>query len=365
MNIISCLYTLCLLLFASFNCIFARSIHRPEPQHIASITVRENCDEALKWKSIKETLESSEKMCREKVASGNLTSRFLKCEPLKNKFNPVSFYDNILPANQTILYRNEQGTVQSETLQKLAETLIKELQEGKKSFKHFIVLKKNYFNFKNQSGLLILKYKDYPFVIKVFVEHANTLVQPFSKSFEAGVMFMMGGNMRHLTGFTRIDNLHDAKAAILKDPEYRQYIDFPRKWFLLPTEENWLEIDWHNKSKNTITHIRFPSVYCIVADYIEMDKHKHHKYKSWLNKKTMEIVNYLHYIIDPHEGNFLFEKGTNKIVIIDTEHFPTMIGLKKEMHATNYFSWYVEMGVNFMKNHFFQTKKDLIKSQNG
>ena len=83
------------------------------------------------------------------------------------------------------------------------------------------------------------------------------------------------------------------------------------------------------------------------------------------NKKTMEIVNYLHYIIDPHEGNFLFEKGSNKVVIIDTEHFPTMIGLKKEMHATNYFSWYLEMGINFMKNHFFQTKKDLIIAQNG
>ncbi len=363
MKTISFIYTLCLFLLASSDCIIARSVHRPEPNHIASIKVYfSNCTEALKWKSVK-ALQNSKKFCD--VIYGELESRFLKLEPLKNKFNATSFYNNLLPRKEVILYRNEKGTVQGEVLQQLAEGLIKELQDGKKSFKHFTVLRTKYFNFKNQSGLLILKYKDYPFVLKIFVEHANTLVEPFSKSFHAGVMFMMGGNMRHLTGFTRIDNLYDAKAAIIKDPEYRQYIDFPRKWFILPTEENWLEIDWHNKQKNSITHIRFPSVYCIVADYIEIDKHKHQKYASWLNKKTMEIVNYLHYIIDPNEGNFLFEKGTNKIVIIDTEHFPTMIGLKKEMHATNYFSWYIEMMVNFIKNHFLQTKQDLIRSQNG
>ena len=363
MKNISFIYSFCLLFLASSDCIFARSIHRPEKTYGAYITVNcSNRDEALKWNSIK-ALQASEKRCSAQAAAGKLESKFLKLEPLKNKFNPTSFYNNILPRNQAILYRNEKGTVQGEALQQLAEELIAELQQGKKHFKHFNVLTKNYFSFKNQSGLIILKYKDYPFVLKVFVEHANTLVEPFSKSFEAGCMFMMGGNMRHLTGFTRIDNLHDAKAAIIKDPEYRQYIDFPRKWFLLPTQENWLEIDWHNKQKNSVTHIRFPSVYCIVADYIEMDKHKHHKYKSWLNKKTMEIVNYLHYIIDPHEGNFLFEKGSNKIVIIDTEHFPTMVGLKKEMHATNYFSWFLEMGTNFFKTYFLQSKKDQINSQ--
>jgi len=363
MKKISSIYKLCLVLLTSFHLTLGRSIHRPTKNYGAYITVScSNCHEALKWKSINEA-GFSNKRCPVASAEGKLESKFLKLEPLKNKFNASSFYKNLLPKDGALEFRNGKGTVQTATLQKFAEELIEELQQNKKHFTHFTVLKKNYYSFKNQSGLLILKYKDYPFVLKVFVEHAHTLVQPFSKSLEAGCMFVLGGNMRHLSGFTRIDNLLDAHLAIIKDPEYRQYIDFPRKWFLLPNQENWLEVAWHNKHKNTITHMKFPSVYCIVADYIEMDKHKHHKYRSWLNKKTMEIVNYLHYIIDPHEGNFLFEKNTNKIVIIDTEHFPTMVGLKKEMHATNYFAWYLELMANFIRTHFLQSKQDQINSQ--
>jgi hypothetical protein len=354
---------LCNIAFLFSNPIQARSVHRPEKNYGAYITVKPtNIEKCNDWVSVQKIQKYPKEYAL--VEEGFLESKYLQFDPLINRFNKKRFYEHMLP-KQILAFRNGKGFVDTEILQKKADHLIKELQSGKKKhFKDFSMLTYKDFNFKTQSGMLILKYKDYPFVLKLFIEHPHTIVQPFSKSFQTACQFVLGGNLKHLTGFTRIDNLLDARAALKKDPEYSVLIDFPRKWYYLPTDENWLKVTWHNKHKKSTTTVKFPSVYGLIADFIEVDKDKEKKYKALLRQKTMEVVNYLHYIIDAHEGNFIFEKNSDKIVIIDTEHFPTLTGLKKEMKATSYLGWYTELMNNFVKTHFLQNKQTQIKAQN-
>ena len=76
-----------------------------------------------------------------------------------------------------------------------------------------------------------------------------------------------------------------------------------------------------------------------------------------LKKMSIEISNYLNFLLDPHEGNAI-EKDTDKIVIIDTEHFPTMMGIKTKMQARNYINWLMQLSGQYIKAKFGRNKEE-------
>lgn len=335
--------------FSSISC---RSIHRQPNPTIPYITVTaSNQDYAQKW------LKSSK---AQKI--NKFQNKYLRLKTLKKPFENSNFKKHALPHGH-IKYRKSDEFVHSEILKKENEILLQEISESKKIFTHFIVLKDSDFNYNNLSGLMILKYKNYPFVLKLFIEHPHTFVEPFNKGFHASGLFVLNGNMRHLSGFTRIHNLEAARKALSKDAQYRYYLDFPRKWYWIPISQPYLTINWHDKYHDHYETIKFPGIYGIICDFIEADTKIQQQELHTLRQISIDVGNYLHNILDSHVDNFVPEKNSNKIVIIDTEHFPTMVGLEKEMSANGYIQWYIELGIKYIKTAFLRTKQKRIEDQ--
>ena len=71
-------------------------------------------------------------------------------------------------------------------------------------------------------------------------------------------------------------------------------------------------------------------------------------------------LKFAHYIgdrLDAHVDNLVVEKNTGKIVLIDTEHFPTMIGLKEPMNYNTYGSWFLQLSGKCFRANFMRSKK--------
>lgn len=326
----------------------SRSIFRPQHSMNATITVFTNDPEqASKWN------------INTKKLSSQLTSKYLKLKPLQEKFDYQYLKNHQLPP--TITPHATKQPIQTAGLKECIHNIITTLQQGKTTLHNATIIQKRDFNFTTQSGLLVVKPHNYPVIVKLFIEHPCTFTDPFSKSFEASCMFTLGGSLRHLCGFTRIPNLHRVKAELAKHPHYKNKIKFPQKWFYIPDNTYWLNITWHNPYKEKTTDISMPAIYCIIADYIEIDQHAQQTHHRYLRNVSMDVVNFLQFAIDPHNGNFVFEKNNpNDLFIIDTEHFPTVIGLEHGMRAKNYMSWYIEMSANFVKEVLFTSKKERL-----
>ncbi len=249
-------------------------------------------------------------------------------------------------------------------LNNLMEEVIEEINQEKNFYKNFDILKKCDFNKKDKSGLLVLKSKEYPFVVKIFMENPKTFVKPFSKGFEPCYFFIMGsGANRFLSGFTRIKNLEAIKRKLSEKPEWSKLTDTPRKWFWTPSNVRWFTIEGENMSdKNELLKTSFPSTYAMVSDHIDSKKDF-----SLLNSSNRRMVLKLSQIlgnrIDPHITNYIIEKGSRKLVIIDSEHFPTMVGLKKPLVFNNYRTWYRKLIFKCIKDYLFRDKQMRLKAQ--
>lgn len=291
-----------------------------------------------------------------------LQSKFLKFKTLHRTYNPKIFAKQKLPQGE-ITTRIKKDKIKSSLLTEQAEEVLQEIIHDKKEFKHFKILKDRDFNYTTKSGLIVFKYKEYPFVLKLFIEHPHSFVQPMSKGFEAGCIFTLSGCTRHLSGFTRITNLSNAKKALSKDAQYRYYLDFPQKWFWTPKKNPMLEIKWKDDYNKRYKTFKYPSIYGIIADHIECDVKIQKEESHTLRQIAIDVASFLHYTIDPHFDNFMPELNSNKIVLIDTEHFPTMAGFDKTMNANGYIQWYFELTGKFLKRQFCRTKQERIKDQ--
>lgn len=346
MNIKSIYYFICCIL-ATHTSVIARSIFRPINESIPSITVTTT------------NQDFTQNFCKKILQpSYTLKSKFLRLKPLIKSFQKDLLERFTLPT--TIKSRTTKQTYITSRLKEQAQACLQEIAQGKKIFTHFVVLKDRDFNYKNRAGLLVLKYKDFPFVLKLSIEHPHTVTNPFKKSFEASGIFMIGGAFRHITGFTRIHNRNEAQKAIQNDPSYKKFIDFPNKWFWVPCNTPDLVISWKNYLTQDTVSIVLPSVYGVIADFIEFDPIKNTDI-GLRRSISIDVANYLHYTIDPHTDNFVFEKNTGKVVIIDTEHFPTVAGLEHTLDATSYLSWYLSLVQKCVKRIFCRNKKDLIQ----
>lgn len=314
--------------------LFSRSLHRPIDTAMPEIITR--------WVDEKKTY--------------HLRSYHLEYQPLFTKFEKEYFFSHLLPKEE-ISFRNDKNQkVSGEILSDLIEDLLSQVYRHKTKFKNFKILKNKDFNIKTVSGLLILKFKDYPFVVKLFIETPQTFVNPFSKGWQPSIFFVMGGGInRYLSGFTRVKNLEAIKEKLKSNPALAQKIDTPRKWFWVPKDPKWFEICGKNIGPKDSCAL-LPSVYAIVADAINGAKNF-----SLLNKENrqfaLEISNYLDNRLDPHIDNFMLEKETGKAVLVDTEHFPTMVGLTEHGKYKNYLNWYSTLSFKCFQDKFCRSKK--------
>jgi hypothetical protein len=284
----------------------------------------------------------------------HLSSNFLWEWPLFHTFDKEFLNQHLLPFTQ-ISYRNEPTkSVEGKNLHALLKELVHEVQEGKKVFTHFTVLRDRTSCAKLRAGSLILKCNKYPFVIKLFIENPEIFVNPLKKGgfqgFASFIMHVAGGGInRHLSGFTRIKNLLTIKTLIAQNPKWAKRIDLPRKWFWTPADSKGLIITGNNfESKNL--YITIPSIYCIIADAIESEK-----ITRWSNAEdrssfkkmtatTFDFCKDIHFRIDVNPNNFIIERNTKKIVVIDTEHLPTLAGITRKPHNISgfiSFSWFL------------------------
>lgn len=322
--------------------LWARSIHRPQDPKMPYIETH--------W-------------THEKGKNYILRSAFLEEYALFKTFNEPFFTANLLP-DTAIPYRyDHKKTVAGKELKTLIDRLVQEVRSQQKVFTDFDVLCKKDFNRRACSGLMILKCKQHPFVLKLFMENPKSFVKYASKGIVPTFFFFMSGGInRHMVGFTRVKNMQDMQAFLEKSPEWADKITFPRKWFILPQQSDWIEIVGHNIGSSPLQSIRVPGTYCIMADLIEAERHP-----SLFNKEDkttcMSICNHIGCAIDPHLTNFMYEKGTGKIAIIDTEHFLSLVGLKDPMKFTGYFAWVWHLGSYCAERMFFRDKQARHNSQ--
>ncbi len=320
--------------FISTN-LFSRSIYRPVDPLIPMITTRWVGDET----------------------SYTLRKYHLEEYPLFQLFDKNYFEKNMLPQS-SISYRYDTAkSVEPQIISNLIEELLTEIKNGKHTFSHFSILQCKDYNFKNAKGLLIVKFNDYPFVVKLFIETPDSFVSPFDKGIEPIFFFFMGGGInRHISGFTRLKN-REFIISQLAQSQWHEKVEIPRKWHWIPKECKWIEIKGLNIGSKKEQITQFPGTYCIIADAIEMERGLS-LFNTEDKKMALELCNFLNLWIDPHMKNFMIEKSTKKFTIVDTEHFPSFVGLREKVNFDSYSNWYFHLAGKCWRNAFMQTKKE-------
>lgn len=269
------------------------------------------------------------------------------------------FFANIVQKDSIINCFGNEISLPYELLNNMLEVLISEVKQEKNTYTHFTLLKNKNFNRKKKCGLIILKFNDYPFVVKLFMEHPSTLLNPLCKGFENRLFHYMGqGINRHLAGPTRVYNLKRIQ-SMLKDLEYN--VILPRKWFWLPQNPEWIEVEGYNIIPNTVISTMIPGIYVIIAD--ELNPNPEYQSLSPLehNEIVMKFCNDLHLIVDPHSDNFIVQKNNNGeifISILDTEHFPTLVGISETATFSDHIQWYFSLAWKALNDLFMTSKQD-------
>lgn len=281
--------------------------------------------------------------------------RFKSCSleyfPIFKSYDHEHFMENSLPKEE-ITYRHDKSkSVSGKKLDELIKEFIQELRERKKKFKSFTILKRQDFNTKCYSGNLVASFKDYPFILKLFMETPQSFCSPYSKGWQPALMYHMNGGLnRYLSGFLRIKNLNRVQEAVKNSEEWAKHLDFHRKWFWV-ADAPWFIVEGKNIGNNQDTKIRMPSIYATVAD--KVDKIREFTLSNKADRTfALSLCEYLENSIDPHIDNFVVEESSKKVVIIDTEYFPAIVGLKKRLKVDNYLEWYFKLAVKCLKDNF-------------
>ena len=322
----------CLLVYSQA---FGRAIYRPVDPHVPEIITS--------WQG--------------EASYYKLRNSHLDEYPLFTLFDKDFFQKFKLP-DAPIRYRNnEQKIIAPTLLTNLINHLLQEISDGKRTFTHFIVLQSKDYNFKKSNGLIIVKFKDYPFVVKLFMETPESFVKPFDKGLEPIFSFFMAGGInRHLLGFTRIKN-REIIIKKLAESRWKEMVDIPRKWHWIPPNSKWIQLQGNNIGSHKHQKIEFPGTYCIIADAIEAERMPS-LFNGMDKKMALDLCNYLDIWIDPHMTNFMIEKETKKFIIVDTEHFPSFTGLYQKVTFSSYSSWYLYLAGKCWHNAFMQTKRE-------
>lgn len=316
----------------------ARSIHRPHNLSMPQIT--------FYWKD-----NPTEKYV--------LRKPHLEEFPYFKTFDKTMFEKYQLPSTLSIAsQRKTTQPITADQIKKLIDEIIPEIIQNKRSYTHFDIIKSEDFNFKDHCGVLVLKFKDYPLILKLFFESPKSLVEPLNKGLIPSFHFYMGGGSnRHLTGFTRIRNRELVAEKIQKFPQWKDTIKLPLKWFYIPAGSRWICLEGINIADKNLLYTEMPGTYAIIAEEIIPER-----VFSLSNKKDKEIAlqltDDLETTIDANISNFRIEQKTGKIALVDTEHFPSMVGMKKPRRFNSYLDYYFYLSNKFIIDTMFQTKKD-------
>lgn len=296
----------------------------------------------------------------DEITQWKLAGKHLETWSLFERYDPVFLDKHRLPADAIRHKYNPKNQTYGHEVSKDLEELVEELENHKgihkpTQFKKFSILKAKDFSFTKKCGLLVLQYIDEnkPFVIKLYRETPASFVKPFNKGIEPIFFHYMGNGInRYLLGFTRIKNLKAIEAIINKSAEWRDKISLPRKWYWTPQNNKLFTVRGENLDHpRSLRIVNYPSVYAIVCDKMEIAKTF-----SLQDSKECELVMRLSKLfgnrIDPHVVNFGLEKGSNKITIIDTEHFASIVGLKQPVEFKSHFRWYCKLAGKCLKDMF-------------
>jgi hypothetical protein len=295
-----------------------------------------------------------------------LTHRHLAAYPTFY-FTPAMLKPYMLP--KLIPYRTKPSRfIHRKRIDHIIEKLIVELQKGRNTFSDVTLLKSKNFNFRKKCGLLIVKCKNHPFIIKLFMERPETYFDPYCKGVESiAFFFTAGGVNRHSTGLSRVMNLHHTKNKIARMPEWCSLVSFPRKWFWLPKKPRFMTFCGTNIEGNPLLKNTIPEVFAIVADEIDLSD----QIKISAREKEriiIDLCNSLNLYLDPHFDNFVFQKSSIapfKITILDTEHFQTMIGLYNPPRFSTYVGWYSYLVAHFLRKTLLRGKNNMNESPSG
>lgn len=293
----------------------------------------------------------------------SLQNSHLEQYALFELFDPDYFMAHMLPAGP-VTYRYEPSkTVTGTELGILIENFLKELEDydtRRRSYKDFTVIKVCEYNPLARSGMLVMKFRKYPFVVKLFMETPSSFVRPFSKGFVPSCLFIMSGGVnRHLLGFTRIPNLEKIRTMISTSPEWSKILDTPRKWYWQPRNNRWFRVIGHNIGGKDEQIIDLPSVYALICDAIDVERTLTMRKSNDLDLGR-KLGRFFGNRLDQHIDNFVIERNTKKIVLIDTEHFATMVGLKEPTEFSGYGSYYYQLSCLCGKRGFFRSKKERL-----
>jgi len=300
-----------------------------------------------------------------------VASRALTEYPIFNVFNGAGydfFYDHLLPSDNIADVNDPQKTINCHHLNLCIKLLLKELKKHKKEYTHFTVLQDKNFNYKQRCGLLVLQFKNYPFVLKLFMETPKSFIDPYCKGFENQFFFYMSGGMnRHIAGLTRIKNLELVKQQIENHPRWSGKVKTPRKWYWLARKTRWMRINGYNIGGKEKISTLMPSVYAIIADTIDTKEDAQLLSFQEKSELIMQLCMDLHLFVDPHADNFVikYQKDTQQyhLSIVDTEHFPSIVGLKEEPFFNNHMEWFIYLGVKYFQDAFLQTKNNRRAAQ--
>lgn len=274
---------------------------------------------------------------------------------------------HILPTTPITFRYDPAHSVNGSTLARLIEELIDEIMHlpknaRPKKFKHFNILKIRDVDWYDHTGVYIVEFRDYPFVVKLFIETPESFVRPCAKSFEAHAFYYMGGVTRHTNGFTRIKNLNNIAKIVKADPFWSERVDFPRKWFWLPENSKWIQLEGFNIGPSKRISSLIPSIYAVVCDKIVWSRP--FALSNPLDRKiAMELSTFVDMCIDPHINNYGYEEGSGKIVPIDFEHFKTGVGLRNRWNCSGYFEWYTKLSCKMLDDLFLRNKQKRKKAQ--
>jgi hypothetical protein len=285
----------------------------------------------------------------------HLRSIYLEEAAYFKTFNRDYFMDHLLPQKK-IPYRNKKDeSVKGKHLKELMEKLLSEIYDGKTEFTDFNIIKKGDFNFKTSAGYLILKFKKYPFVLKLSIENPESFVKPTSKGWKQAIFYIMGGANGHCCSATRVGNLDKIRTKIKADDYWSTIVDTPRKWFWLPENPRWLAVKSNNIGRLSKQTIELPSAYGVLSDAIESERTL-----SLLSpedrKFALKLTKFVGNNIDAHIDNFMLEKNTGLLVIVDTEDFRHKIGLKRPLTFDSYQSWYMQLTLEATQCMFCRSK---------
>ena len=118
-----------------------------------------------------------------------------------------------------------------------------------------------------------------------------------------------------------------------------------------------------NLIQNKTITTTFPGIYAIIADAVDT---KNQIDMPVVKRKriVMQFSNDVYTYLDPHFDNFIFHKDPTgrqpyKIIIVDTEHFPSITGFEKAKYFKNHHNWYMNLARKCFSDMYFKTKREL------